>query len=304
MTEVRVQIKHFKGSNLKAMDWSFSWKVVVKNTSSDPYLVLSCKGKEAKSEVKEKTLNPEWDNLPEVRFQLNPGDDPSKELFTITCMDRDEVKSDDFMGKREIPLHVLLFGPKKYNLQFIQDKQEREGSFTALIECEWIQEPHFYFDSVVIYHNSPSLNVPLSLNIKLDGGTSSSSIVSGECYKTNQPIWSSLGMLRTKSSTEGLKRIVFTVEIKNHESGKEITSTKLDFGTLEWPVEHAGLVPFDLKGKLVVGGVEVGELHALIRLENFIMQYQSENDVYSALPDNSCTFCLCSSVIWPISRPV
>eukprot|EP00961_Rhodomonas_salina_P046581 625113-Rhodomonas_salina.1 len=62
---------------------------------SDPYLVLKYGGKEAKTSVKKKTLNPVW----KESFLLNVVPDDKDGNLEVRCMDWDMFHKDDYVGR-------------------------------------------------------------------------------------------------------------------------------------------------------------------------------------------------------------
>eukprot|EP00824_Muranothrix_gubernata_P009272 TRINITY_DN21846_c0_g1_i1.p1 TRINITY_DN21846_c0_g1~~TRINITY_DN21846_c0_g1_i1.p1 ORF type:complete len:1314 (+),score=387.07 TRINITY_DN21846_c0_g1_i1:460-3942(+) len=84
----------FAARNLVAKDWL--------SGASDPYCILTCEDQEFKTEIKEKTLNPEWNAY--FSFVIS---DPSTAELRVVLYDYDKIGSHDFLGEVTVPLSFL-----------------------------------------------------------------------------------------------------------------------------------------------------------------------------------------------------
>lgn len=94
-TELTVFVARAKG--LEAVDVS-----LLKEPSSDPYVVIECEGQKAQTSVKKRTLAPTWKEI----LKLAPVEDVGVDV-TVSVWDSDIVGKDDFMGSFTIPLKLL-----------------------------------------------------------------------------------------------------------------------------------------------------------------------------------------------------
>ena len=114
-----------KGRGLAAKDRSGFVRAL---SSSDPYFVVKFKDRKYKSEVKPKTLDPEWNSQP---FDAGMVTDAEPKLLKIKVFDHDYVGSDDFMGIVMIPGYAIFnLGPGQHMYWFplsASDKKEYRG---------------------------------------------------------------------------------------------------------------------------------------------------------------------------------
>eukprot|EP01095_Lingulamoeba_sp_RSL-Kostka_P016011 TRINITY_DN760_c0_g1_i1.p1 TRINITY_DN760_c0_g1~~TRINITY_DN760_c0_g1_i1.p1 ORF type:complete len:264 (-),score=76.96 TRINITY_DN760_c0_g1_i1:147-938(-) len=82
--------------------------------SSDPYCIVKLGAQTRKSERKDSTLNPKWDE--KIQFNMPMVD----KILKITVMDYDKISKDDFMGDCEVDLSDLVEGTTK---EFLVDLQ-------------------------------------------------------------------------------------------------------------------------------------------------------------------------------------
>ena len=78
---------------------SFSTKSIVSKEKSTDSLVIAQAGKLPSTRVKQKTLEPKWNEM--LPLRITPS---SKGILTFTMFDKDVLGSDDFLGYAEIPL--------------------------------------------------------------------------------------------------------------------------------------------------------------------------------------------------------
>ena len=94
-------------------------------TSSDPYFSAKFKDKKYVSEVKQRTLEPEWKSPP---FDLGWITELEPKPLKIEVFDRDLVGCDDFMGVLRIPGHALSsLGPGNHMYWFtLSDSKDKK----------------------------------------------------------------------------------------------------------------------------------------------------------------------------------
>ncbi|CAM0901784.1 unnamed protein product [Alopecurus aequalis] len=90
----------------------------------DPYVILTCRGKEQKSTVKNGS-EPEWNET--FIFTVSCGAGSSPEL-NVKIMDSDTFSADDLVGEASIPLEaVLLQGSLPPDVHRIVKDEEYHG---------------------------------------------------------------------------------------------------------------------------------------------------------------------------------
>ena len=94
-------------------------------TSSDPYFTAKFKDKKYVSEVKQRTLEPEWKSAP---FDLGSVTELEPRPLKIEVFDHDPYGNDDFMGVLRIPGYALFsLGPGQHMYWFtLSDSKEKK----------------------------------------------------------------------------------------------------------------------------------------------------------------------------------
>lgn len=90
-----------KGENLAASDTGGLFR---QTPTSDPYYTLKFRKNFFKSQVKKKTLNPEWK---ETNFDMGFLTEAEPKALKIVVYDYDAVSEDDFLGMVRIPACAL-----------------------------------------------------------------------------------------------------------------------------------------------------------------------------------------------------
>ncbi|KPA85388.1 copine i-like protein [Leptomonas pyrrhocoris] len=126
----------FRGRDLKKMDL-FS--------KSDPYFILSRQlpgGQRAqvyKSEVIDKTLNPQWKTTPPLDLAKLCGGDMASLSIVFECFDKDTF-NDDMMGSFAVSGEQLLVaGGKEFELTLNKKGKTKSYGFIAIDRCDYVK---------------------------------------------------------------------------------------------------------------------------------------------------------------------
>ena len=113
MLVVRVE----RAEGLRAMD---------RGGTSDPFCTLRCAGQTRRTAVKQRTLEPQWEE--EHTFIVTSS--AIQGALELTCWDKDLLSADDFMGKLHLPLAEMPVGQAQegwFELTSKAGKQETHG---------------------------------------------------------------------------------------------------------------------------------------------------------------------------------
>ncbi len=132
----KVRVYILEGKGLKARDAK----------TSDPYVSVKVGGAEVKTQVKKKTLNPEWYELVEMSCKM-----PGSSELELTVYDKDNWTSDDMIGKTSIDLESRWFSkdwhdkwltkPIETRALMIHSSSQPQGFITVWVDIAGAEAP-------------------------------------------------------------------------------------------------------------------------------------------------------------------
>lgn len=218
--------------------------------TSDPYCILEVGNKVIETSIKKKNLNPHWDES--FSFPIETG----KEILTITVMDEDKIKSDDFEGRIQIRVSELANQKTKeqwYDLKAPDGATEWKGKIS--LRLLWVhskkdmlndliaeqeQEVSYFQENLEYYEDRQSmLDLILNINKNKNHLTTPNIRVDRSTFDNTSKL-ATVSPIKSEFDESTLAKLVGTVLEREQQWALSFERTsnklsfKLGFGETPW----------------------------------------------------------------------